>query len=1143
MKDNRKKDRTLFKDFLREIGGSLNRYLSILLIVMLGVAFYAGVRSAQPDMQLSADTLYDEKNMMDIRVLGTLGLTENDLDAIRAVEGVTNAQGGYVAYEMTEAADGKQSVVSVQSLCEGMNNVAVKEGRLPEKPDECFVDETYAQSAGLKLGDTITLHEDDESKDIADTLVTDTFTVVGSGSYAWYLNFDRGTADIGNGDVRFFLMVPPESFALEAYTVIYATTDGADGMICYDQDYKDYVGGIEDRIELLEDARCRARYDEVQQEGADKIADAKQQIADGEKELQDAKDKLADAKVQLDDAAQTIADGEKEIEDGKKELSDAKREIRKRQKEIDDGWAELNEAKEQLSDAADQIRSAGSQLSSGQAQLSAGRAKLNDQKQQFAQMEQQAGQLKDPAAYQAAKGNYEQLKAAEQAGSPLTEEQQAALGFYGQVLPGVDAALGGETNPSGEQLSQAVESALQPSRDALSAADQKLNASESQLASGRRQLESAQEEYDAGAAEIAENEQKLIDGQQQIDDAQKEIRKNERKLKDAEEELADGRKEYEDAKQEFDDAQAEFDEKSVSAQADIDEAKQKVADAEEELADLSVPEWYVLDRESIQSYVEYGMDTDRIGAIGQVFPAIFFLVAALVSLTTMTRMVEEERLQIGTMKALGYTQSAIAAKYIGYALSASVLGGVLGILLGSRVLPYIIQSAYNILYVNMSVLVTPIQWGLSAAAMAIAVLCTVLATYAACYAEFRAAPAELMRPAAPAQGKRVLLERVTFLWKRMSFSQKATFRNLFRYKKRFFMTIFGIGACMGLLLVAFGLRNSISEIVDKQYTTVWTYDTSVSVDSDHPEKLQKVEQTLDETAGVAEHLTVKQNNIDAENAGVTKSVYLFVPEETDNLDDFVRLNSRTTKAHYELDDEGVIITEKLARLLDVKAGGEITLKHDETEAKTVKVAAVAENYLYHYVYMTPALYQKTFGEAPDYSAVFLRTDNTDEEALGRTLLSIDGVTGVSFVSDLQSQVANMMKSLDMVVLVLVISAGMLAFIVLYNLNNISIIERRRELATLKVLGFYDSEVAGYVYRENVWLTCIGMALGMGIGFFLHKFIIRTCEVDMIMFGQNIRFMSYVWSMLLTLLFAVIVNFLMFWKLKKIDMVESLKSIE
>ena len=506
MKDNRKKDRTLFKDFLREIGGSLNRYLSILLIVMLGVAFYAGVRSAQPDMQLSADTLYDEKNMMDIRVLGTLGLTENDLDAIRAVEGVTNAQGGYVAYEMTEAADGKQSVVSVQSLCEGMNNVAVKEGRLPEKPDECFVDETYAQSAGLKLGDTITLHEDDESKDIADTLVTDTFTVVGSGSYAWYLNFDRGTADIGNGDVRFFLMVPPESFALEAYTVIYATTDGADGMICYDQGYKDYVGGIEDRIELLEDARCRARYDEVQQEGADKIADAKQQIADGEKELQDAKDKLADAKVQLDDAAQTIADGEKEIEDGKKELADAKREIRKRQKEIDDGWAELNEAKEQLSDAADQIRSAGSQLSSGQAQLSAGRAELNDQKQQFAQMEQQAGQLKDPAAYQAAKGNYEQLKAAEQAGSPLTEEQQAALGFYGQVLPGMDAALGGETNPSGEQLSQAVDSALQPSRDALSAADQKLNASESQLASGRRQLESAQEEYDAGAAEIAENE-------------------------------------------------------------------------------------------------------------------------------------------------------------------------------------------------------------------------------------------------------------------------------------------------------------------------------------------------------------------------------------------------------------------------------------------------------------------------------------------------------------------------------------------------------------------------------------------------------------------------------------------------------------
>lgn len=1134
------------KDFFREIRGSLNRYLSIMCIVMLGVAFYAGVRSAQPDMKLSADKMYDDANMMDMRVLSTLGLTQEDVDFIAGIEGVTKAEGGYTAYALTDD-NGRHSVVSVQSIARDMNRLDLHSGRLPEKADECFLDQRYMDEAGIALGDTISLYSDQEDEDILDTLRTSTFTVVGSGSYAWYLNFDRGTAPIGNGDVRFFMMVPPEAFSLSAYTVAYMTCDAVDGEIAYDSAYKDYIAGVTDRVEAIAGERCAVRFAQVKREGADKIADARQEIADGEQELADAKQELSDAKIKLQDAAQEIADGEAEIADGERELDDAKAEVRRHEKELADGWAALADAKAQLEEAAQKIEEAEVEVVGGGSAISNNRAALGEKASQFNAFAAQAEALKTAEGYQNAQGNYEQLKAAQGAGLPLDETQQAALGFYDQILPQMDGALqqAGIANPSDEVLGQVVDGALQPTRDAIESGYSQLHAADKEMERGREALEEAKREYAEGEREIAQNEQKLRDGQAEIDKAWREIRSAEADLAQGKRELADGKKEYEDALKEYDEAQAEFDEKSADAQADIDQAKDKVAKAQQELDDLKEPEWFVLDRESIQSFVEYGLDTDRIGAIGQVFPAIFFLVAALVSLTTMTRMVEEGRLQIGTMKALGYTQTAIAGKYLGYALSASLAGSVLGIALGSKLLPYVILSAYGILYDNMTVMLLPIQWDLSLFALLIAVACTVAATYVACYAEFRATPAALMRPAAPPQGKRVLLERATFLWKRMTFSQKATFRNLFRYKKRFFMTVLGIGACMGLLLVAFGLRNSISEIVDKQYTAVWTYETGVSFDDEDPDALPGIREDLQKTQGVRELLAVKQTGIEAKAGGVTKQVNLFVPEVTDNLDDFVRLRDRRTGERYALEAEGVVITEKLARLLSLAVGDEIVLLRDEVQETPVKVTAIAENYLHHYVYMTPALYQRLYGEEPSYGMVLLRTDTDreDEGAMGEALLRIDGVTGVSFVSALEDQVADMMRSLDMVVWVLVISAGLLAFIVLYNLNNISIIERRRELATLKVLGFYDGEVAAYVYRENVWLTCIGIALGAVIGFFLHKFVIRTCEVDMIMFGQSIRFMSYVWSVALTFLFAIVVNLLMFFKLRKIDMVESLKSVE
>ena len=521
--------------------------------------------------------------------------------------------------------------------------------------------------------------------------------------------------------------------------------------------------------------------------------------------------------------------------------------------------------------------------------------------------------------------------------------------------------------------------------------------------------------------------------------------------------------------------------------------------------------------------------------------------AALVSLTTMTRMVEDERTQIGTMKALGYERSSIAAKYLLYALSASLFGSLLGIFAGGKILPYVIMAAYGILYSNLPVMLIPIQWDLAFYASLIAIFCTVLATLIACYRELLSTPAALMRPAAPKQGKRVFLENISFLWKRLNFSWKATVRNLLRYKKRFFMTIFGIGGCMALLMVGFGLRDSIQEIVNKQYTTVWTYDASVNLDEDSVSDNPDFDQELNGFDGITESLYVYQTSLDVSGQDTaTRSAYIFVPEDVEKAKDFVKLQERVGGKKLEMDGEGAVISEKLAKLLNLSVGDEIILKESETRQYSVTVAAITENYLYHYVFLTPEVYEQVYGKAPVFNQVFLKMGDTSaekEESLGQQLLEKEEVTSVSFVSSLQSKVADMMSSMDLVIWVLIISAGLLAFVVLYNLNNINITERQREMATLKVLGFYDKEVADYVYRENVLLTLIGTLAGVFMGMALHQFVIRTCEIDMLMFGRSIRFLSYVFSIVLTFFFSAVVNFTMYYKLKKIDMIESLKSVE
>ncbi|RGS80134.1 ABC transporter permease [Coprococcus sp. AF21-14LB] len=692
----------------------------------------------------------------------------------------------------------------------------------------------------------------------------------------------------------------------------------------------------------------------------------------------------------------------------------------------------------------------------------------------------------------------------------------------------------------------------------LSAFREQLEAGEAELAAqaeaGRAQLASARQQLEEGKAAIIAAGNKLdtskkeldtayrtiVSGQRQINAGWKALRENEQTLKDAkasltagEEELAIGKSEYEDGKQ--------------KAEEKFREAEEEIAKAENEIEEIAEPEWYLMTRDSLTEYGGYGDNAERMRAIGKVFPVLFFLVAALISLTTMTRMVEEQRTQIGTLKALGYSKLEIAGKYLNYALLASVGGSIVGVLFGEKVFPFIIVYAYKIMYKHIPHIVIPYHLSYGVMATLAAVACTFLATLISCYRELASTPAVLMRPPAPKEGKRILLERITFLWKHFSFIWKSTFRNLIRYKKRFFMTIFGIGGCMALMLVGFGLKDSIYCILDLQYQEVQEYDGAVYLkENASPSGKEALVDYLDHNDEIGQTAELYMKMITVEHGKETQEPYLTVVKNKEEFEKLVHFRDRLTGETYEIQDDGVMLSEKLASMLEVKRGDTITIVNEERGNREVKVTDICENYLGHYIYMSGAYYKELYGEEAVYNCFYFDQKEYNEvelQKIGEDVLAYPDVLNISYADTMRAQMDDMLRSLNLVIVVLIISAGALAFIVLYNLNNINITERQRELATLKVLGFYDKEVGAYVYRENILLTIIGAFVGCGLGWLLHRYVIVTVEVEEVMFGRQIDFSSFVYSFLFTVGFSLIVNFVMYFKLKKIDMVESLKSVE
>ena len=695
----------------------------------------------------------------------------------------------------------------------------------------------------------------------------------------------------------------------------------------------------------------------------------------------------------------------------------------------------------------------------------------------------------------------------------------------------------------------AKEKALLQQEQTLAAQEEELLSAGRQITDGKSQIAAARSQLDSTKSQITDGKAQILSAWALLNEKEDTLNASKAQLASGEQELADGRSEYEQAAKEAEDQITDGQVKITDGEKQLADAKQKIADAKAEIKKIENPKWYVQTREdALTEYQGYGDNADRMRSIGKVFPVLFFLVAALISLTTMTRMVEEQRVQIGTMKALGYGKAAIAGKYIGYALIATLGGSIFGVLAGEKILPFIIIYAYMILYKHLPAILVPYHMSYALQASGIAVACTLIATIASCYKELAAEPAELMRPAAPKQGKRILLERIGIIWKHLNFTWKSTVRNLIRYKKRFFMTIFGIGGCMALMVVGFGLKDCIYEIVSLQYEKVQFYDAATYMSDDiSEENRQQLHDYLDQNADIKETIEARMQKTDVKSASGKKTLYLMVPSDNEKIEDFLSFHSRTNKDEvYSLKKDEVILTEKMASLLNVKVGDELTIEDEDRGDQTVTVGAICENYMSHYLYLSPEKYEELYGVPAEYNTIIYSVkDGKDDqiEKIGTKLLSMDGVLNVSYTSSIEGRLDDMLRSLNLVIVVLIVSAGMLAFVVLYNLNNINITERQRELATLKVLGFYDGEVASYVYRENILLTIIGSVVGMVLGNLLHRYIILTVEVEEAMFGRQIHWQSYLYSFLFTVAFSLFVNWVMFYKLKKIDMVESLKSVE
>ncbi len=1095
----------LSTDALREIRGTFNRYVSILVLAALAVAFLSGLRTTAPDMQYTADNYYDRTHLMDGYVLSTLGLTDGDLEALAGAQGVQTVEG---CRDLDAVAVDR--IVSVRSLPQRLNLLEVKEGRLPQSADECVTERLLLVKLGLQVGDKLELTlEEDSQGDLANTV----YTITGVVDSPLYVSLDRGASSLGSGSVDAFVYIPGENFTFEHYTSAYFTGEGLAGLDTYGDEYENRLEQLVDSLDPLAQERAQARYDQL-------IGDAQAELDDARNEFEDAR---ADAEKELADAWQELQDGRRELDDGWADYHDGEdtlaRETADAQRKLDDALAELRQGEADLADARTAYDEGLAKYQDGLAQYQDG---LSGYQDGLAQYEQAAAPLDEQKAkldksweqYHAALKPYE--------GTPQYDMAVSQMAAQKAQLDAAQAQI------------DAGYAQLAPVKAELDAAKKELDAAQAQIDSSKKELDGALAQLEQAQTDIQDGWDAYNRGVRELRDARAEGRQE---LDDALAQLNDGEQEYADGLQEYEDGKKEADE-------EIADAQQKLDDAQAELDDVEECKWYVLSRFTNAGIVGYSQDSDRVSNLANLFPVIFFLVAALACLTTMTRMVEEQRTQIGALKAMGFSRLSISKKYIGYAFSASLAGGILGLALGCTLIPLVIANAFNIMYAIPTLEFKP-QLGLYFGAVLAAVACTTGAALWACLSTLMAAPADLMRPRAPKAGKRVFLEYIRPLWKRLTFTWKVTMRNLFRYQRRFWMTVIGIGGCTALIVTGFGLHESIFSILNEQFDHVFRYDALLGLDAGQ-EELAAVERYLADSPWVEDYLQGSDILVEASTRGPAQSAYLRTVADQERFAQFIRLSHRLDGTPAVLTADGVVVTEKLAELLEVSPGDTITLEEDGKRVEA-RVADIAENYAYHYIYVSEEYYRVLFGKDAQRNVMLLRyseeAGEAESDAVSADLMAMDGVDSYSYIATLRDNFTDSMEAIDYAVVIIITAAAALAFVVLYNLTNINITERVRELATLKVLGFFDREVTAYVYRENLFLTLFGIVLGLVMGRFLHAWMVLTVEVEMVMFGRTAPPYAYWLAAVLTVVFSIAVNVAAHYKLKKVDMVESLKTVE
>lgn len=1169
------------KGVLRSITHSLGRFLAIAVIAALGTGFYAGLRMTGPDMRLAADQYFDATHMADLRVVSTLGLSDESLDTLRNVEGVEDVMPARevdvlatvedVQYTMrvqsfdaavARASDTSDGVHAFSDDESYLNRLILTSGSWPEGPNECVLMADVVMDGSVAAGDTVTVLEG--TQDVDETLSTREYTVTGFVRSSYYVSpTSLGTTSLGSGALDQVMFVGDEGFAADApYTEAFISVAGAADEAAGSDAYQAKVDEVAQRIEGC--GLAAARLDEVKSE-AQKELD--QQRADYETQKADAEAQLADGKTELDDAAAQLEDAAAQLSSGQAELDSAAATIAASEKELADGQAAYDtgaaELAAQRASAEAQLASAQAQIDDAQAQYDQAMATREELSSQLSQAQSGLDQVNAaidanmPAIDQGieraqrivdgAKENIDKLDPSdpeydkklaalqswlafgEQTLSELQGQKDSLLSQQAQLDDAVAqltagiAQIDAQTAGVPEQLSAARDELVAQrvtAEEAFATVQSRLDGAASQLISGRSQLDAGKQSYAAGAAE-----------------------------------LESGKAEYTSGLESYEEGRAEYDEKAADAAAQFADAETKLADAQAEIDALEAPEIMVLDRTKNIGAESFVSDAGRIDRIAMVFPFIFFLVAALVSLTTMTRMVEEERVLIGTYKALGYSKARITSKYLIYAVVASGVGAAIGIVALSLFLPYFIMDAYSIIYA-VPVRPAPIDPGLALLSAGLGVGITAAATCFAAASTLRETPAALMLPRAPKAGKRILLERIRPLWSRMSFSWKVTARNIFRYKRRFFMAVIGIAGCTALLLTGLGLQNAINDIIDKQFGEIYHYNMVVrEADDVSQEDASAVDGILADAGLESAHAAAHTENMLAARVddpnGEQQRFELIVPEEPHQFSEYVTMRERVGHDPLSLDGEGVVISEKLANELGLSTGETMLLFDEDAignatgEGREVRVSGIMENYVSQYAFATPEAFGKISDEAPAFTTLFVKAteDEAQRAELSDELLAIDGVKTVGFNDETIESYRTMLKSVDAVVVVLVVAAAALAFVVLYNLTNINITERQREIATLKVLGFNTREVNAYIYRETLLLSAIGALVGCVLGIFMEGFVVVTAEVDQVMFGREIHALSFVIAFVLTMLFSVLVTLFMRKKLSDIDMVESLKSVE